>query len=265
MILRLAWLFSLLPAALAAVLSGCIENPGVDPELRPPKRDTRTLQATFRQGKILTLQLQIDSGRVFLDVSNSGLSSFDSATFLIRIMPPHYRTMSIISYLDGLPDLEYYGKTGAMSPGQGRNFGPIGSMEESGFEGRDMHAFLIELYQGGSRKSSPFAGVYNGTHKRFDSTGLASEGLVQGTLNADGAYLLGLYAAGSPSLIGVLDGATRDDGTFADRFHLRNGNSSGKSGGFQSEGKGFRGSFIFDGRTDYYDSIQVRCEPYSPR
>lgn len=267
MIRRLASQSARFAALFAAALAvGCIDNPGVDPELTRSKGETTTLRATWRQGNLLNLKLQRDSGRVTLVATNTGLAAIDSATFLIRAMPGMYGGInSKYAHLRGLPDLNYYGKVAGLSPGQSSDLGEIGTLEDEGFDGRDVRAFLISLHQGGERKSSPFAGVYSGTHARFDSSGRASEGPVQGTISADGAFLLGLYSNSSDFPLGILDGSTREDGTFPDWFHLREGSSSGRTGGLRAESKGFRGSFVFDGRTDYYDSIQVRCEPFLPR
>lgn len=261
-------LYPILPTLIALLAAGCIENPGVDPEVgRSDTVERASIEARFRQGNFLQLRLTRDSGRISLSIANTGLGTIDSSAFLLRISGSHMGFTS--SFHDPHPHLEFYGKTAGLAPGASSDFGVIDSLLPFRLSEGRLQAWVIRAAEDGRRTGSAFGGVFTGRHRGVDTGGKVFEGPLRGIITADGAIQLSIFRAGYESALGDLEGSVSDSGTMASTFSLSYQNR-GKAGRVFPKESGFGGAFTFEdaagapGRR-WIDSLALEYQPYSPR
>lgn len=255
-----------LPSLAALLAAGCIENPGVDPGVgRPdPTRETFHVQAPFRGANFLQLRVSADSGRTSLLAANRGLADIDSATFLLQAMNRGKSPNYLQGWgFDPAPDFEYYGKVRSLPPGATADFGIIDTLLLGKLSDYYLIAVVIQVTEDGSRRGSPFGGVFTGKHRGTDSAGKPFEGPLRGLVSADGEFRFAIHNPRNEPL-GVLSGVANDSGALVGRFTLGYQNP-GKSGRLFPHPEGFGGSFSFRDSVSRVDTLDIDYQPFSPR
>lgn len=254
-------LYPILPTLIALLAAGCIENPGVDPDVGRHEAETRILDVDFRDAPVLQLRVTQDSGRLSLRGLNRGLGKIDSAAFLLQVS-----LSQLFAYqgwgFDPRPAFEYYGRIPALAPNESIDLGEVDFPLPGKLESYFIQASLTQASEDG-RTGSPLGGVYTGTLRGLDTSGLTFQGTVRGIITADGKFSFHASEQRMGLSLGVLMGSVEDSGGVYGYFELGYGNP-GLVGRFQRVGSKVEAAIAFKHNTTSFDSLWLACDPYTP-
>ncbi len=170
-----------------SLLSGCIQNPGPDKELKHGNNYSKIF-APYPTGYLeFTLRTELD--KTHLEVHNAGKNKLDSADYLLQIKWGWHEYPFTSGFRDEGYEAMRHGRIRGLRPGESRKLGNVdlGSfLRTSDFR---LAAEVLVSHQDGNRYGNPLAGFYKGTFRTTDSLAGSESGETYGFINADGQYV----------------------------------------------------------------------------
>jgi hypothetical protein len=168
------------------LISGCIQNPGPDKELRHGINHS-SVRAFYPNGALeFTLRLELD--KTHLEVRNVGKVRLDSAVYLLQVNQGPSRP-DFSRGFSPFPEVQRYGRFGALEPGESRKLGNVQLSTFVRISDFAVAAEVLVSYRDGERYGDPLAGFYTGSYRTMDSAVGSESGEMHGLINAEGRYV----------------------------------------------------------------------------
>lgn len=197
---------------LAAMAAGCIENPGPDPQLLLPKPERSEISYYFPEmyGYFLFHFERLD-GITRVAIENRTGAPLDSGVAWVRI----WGRTAAGSFLHLFPGARCERMVGfsGLEAGERLDLGVVDSLSGISLDTADIEAVLLHANLRGRVGPHPYSGRYAGTWSALDSAGMEHRGKVEGLMEADGEFRIGLFDTLPGPPRASLQGYAQSDGT----------------------------------------------------
>jgi hypothetical protein len=172
--------------ALAAGLSGCIENPGADRRLNNEEHFYAPIaSARFSGAEVFQFQAKEGKDGVVLRLICTAREVVDSATFFLQFTAPQYFGDSDL--YSATPAFELIGRLKHVTPGDTVDWGLLTHQTGLHLMGDSVRASLLQ-FADGSPRSIAIGGLYEGSYSLLDSARYRYSGTLRGMVDGEGRY-----------------------------------------------------------------------------